>query len=209
MYLLAAETIDYVTALLSFLSLLATGAGLGFVVRSLNQASEQQRVEAGPYVRVDLGSVDLEMPDFQRPQHHYRSHEQVLDLRSGEGRSIVLSAWFRNLQTHNLGTAFGVRATFVVEGDDFEPAVRQVEIPYLEAGKPVLVDILRCQTSQNPGVILSELRFYDFYDRQHRHQFGSKGTNALHGRLRSVIQDGKIVSDPEGRSRGHGVEFGD
>lgn len=206
--MLTAQVLDYVSLFVGGLGLLATIVGLRFVVQSLDQSAEQQRIEAGPYVRVDIGSLDLPMSDFSPPGHHYRSEDQVLNLESTASSSIMLSAWFRNLQSHPLGTAYGVHATFIVEGDEFEPGVTEVAIPYLEHGKPVLVDIVRCTISQNPSVLLSELRFYDFYDRQHHHQFGSSGTNALHGRLRARVQNGKIMSVPEGRSRGFGVEFG-
>jgi hypothetical protein len=200
--------LDYVGILVGVLGLLATIVGLRFVVQSLDQSAAQQRIEAGPYVRVDIGSLDLPMPDFSPPAYHFRSEDQVLNLESTASSGIILSAWFRNLQSHPLGTAYGVRAAFVVEGDEFEPAVTEVTIPYLESGKPVLIDIVRCAISQQPSVLLSELLFYDFYDRQHHHQFGSSGTNALHGRLSARAQDGKIMSVPEGRSRGFGVEFG-
>jgi hypothetical protein len=115
MHVLAADVFNYVSLLMGGLGLFATVVGLRFVVQSLNQTAAQQRIEAGPYVRVDIGSLDLPLTDFSPPDHHYRGEDQVLEFDRADIQSITLSAWFRNLQSHPLGTAYGVRAAFIVE----------------------------------------------------------------------------------------------
>lgn len=82
MVVVAAETLDYVTLLTEVVALLVTAGGLAFVVRSLRQTAEQQRVESGPYIRVDLGSLDLPMHDFSAPDAAYRNRSQMSDLRA-------------------------------------------------------------------------------------------------------------------------------
>jgi hypothetical protein len=203
------DWVDYASLAVSAFTLLVTFGGLWFVISSLRQAAQQQRVEAGPYVRVDLGSADLHMPDFHAPPVYYTDQTQALHLeREGSDENLVtLSAWFRNYQTHPLGMAFGVVAQILVERIGFDPVISEVRIPYLERDKAVLIHVARVNHASTPRITLLSLSFLDFYDRRHEHQYGEKGTNALHGRLVCSVEDGRLISVPEGRSRGEGVSF--
>jgi hypothetical protein len=202
------DFLDYASFVVSALTLLVTAAGLSFVVFSLKQSGRQQRIEAGPYVRVDIGSATEVMSDYEKPVPIYHDGRQATNLASSENSdSITISAWFRNYQTHPLGMALGVTAVFLVEVGELEPVVNDVRIAYLEVGKPVLVDIVQFDRAYDATVQLLSLTFQDFYDEQHEHRFGIAGTNALHGRLIATYEKGVLISRPEGRSRGEGVDF--
>jgi hypothetical protein len=82
-----------------------------------------------------------------------------------------------------------------------------VEIPYVEIDKCVRVSLVSLPPEQDALVMLIQLSFYDLYDDLHRHTYGSKGTNALHGRLVWLNVQGETESTPEGRSRGEGVDY--
>ena len=179
------------------------------MVASLKQTGKQQRIEAGPYVRVDIGSLDADMLDFHRPEVRYRDSMQATSFAQANSGSdvITISAWFRNYQTHPLGMALGISAVFLIETLVAQPLIHEVRIAYLEQDKAVLVDIARIDRAQDITVRLLSLSFLDFYDQRHEHQLGAKGTNALHGRLSAAYDSGRLIATPQGRSLGKGVDF--
>jgi hypothetical protein len=208
------DLLDYVSLGLDVATLVATVAGLGFVIFSLWQSVRQQRVETGPYVRVDIGPTDG-IPDQQEVEVYYEDHSQILDFSAG-GRgapSLEIAAWFRDYQTSPLGFALGVTATFLVEVvslDDESSEVHfvDVEIPYLEFSKCSKVRLVSLPSDSESSVMLSSLSFHDLYDKRHSHVYGERGTNAVHGRLLWLNKPGHYEeSTPEGRSRGAGVDY--
>lgn len=203
------DLLDFVTLAVDISTLAVTGFGLYFVVASLKQAGKQQRIEAGPYVRVDIGSPDEDMPDFIKPEVSYHDFTQASSFILDEDvEAITISAWFRNYQAHPLGMALGITAVFLIESAEMEPVIKDVRIAYLENEKSVLIDLAKIARGQDATVRLLSLSFLDFYDQRHEHTFGGKGTNALHGRLIAVYENGGLTARPEGRSRGNGVDFG-
>jgi len=208
MYVFASQVVDYVTVGLGLAGLISTVVGLSFVVVQLRRTAEQQRTEAGPYVRVDLGSLQLSMDDFERPRAYFHNHTEYVDLATGDESASMLVAWFRNYQGHPLGMALGVTATFSIDDGSGTSFIKNVYIPYLERGKAVAIDLVRCPSNGAVEVTLISISFLDFYDHRHEHSYGEAGTNALHGRLRALIQEGRLESVPEGRSRGSGIDLG-
>jgi hypothetical protein len=108
---------------------------------------ESRRLEFLPYVRVDLVPSSLGLAsDIRLAQPYFIDSGQVLELIDGTlSDRRTISAYFRNYQPHPLGMAAIPRATFLVEfvsedgTDDFEYV--DVQLPYLETGKPVLVNV--------------------------------------------------------------------
>lgn len=109
---------------------------------------EARRLEFLPYIRVDVVPSNLELAsDMQLDSPYFTDSTQVLDLtRGGDSADArAMSAYFRNYQPHPLGMAAVPRATFLVEfASDDEPDGYEfvdVQLPYVEHGKPVLVDV--------------------------------------------------------------------
>lgn len=108
---------------------------------------ESRRLEFLPYVRVDLVPSSLVLAaDIRLAPPYFTDSGQVLELADGApGERRSISAYFRNYQPHPLGIAAIPRATFLVESvnedgtNDF--AYVDVQLPYLETGKPVLVNV--------------------------------------------------------------------
>jgi len=204
----SSDFVDYVTLLIQVVTLATTVIGLIFVVKALHTSQEQQRMEAGPYIRIDLGSVTEDMPGFTKPDTYYRRLlPDTNDSTIRDESTIEMSAWFRNYQTHSLGLAFTVEAQFLVEVEGADPFVSDVHIPYLENGKAVAVDLIAFDRGVRIAVSLLNLSYLDFYDRRYEHVFGTEGTNALHGRLICTFEDGRFRNRAEGRSMEEGADF--
>jgi len=200
---------DILSLALDFLTLFVTAAGLGFVVYSLKQATSQQRVESGPYVRVDIADID-NPGDFAPPPHHFRRSDLASEISLPIDNEVVtVAAWFRNYQTNDLGMAFGLSATFLVEPEGAESFMNKVFIAYLEQGKPVVTDVLRAPGNAEVAVTLISLTYVDFFDHEHAHNHGEKGTNGLHGRLIYRRSRNTARSVPEARSMAKGVSYED
>jgi hypothetical protein len=185
--------------------------GLAGVVYSLKRNREQQRIQAGPYVRIDIGPT-AGIEDQRELDVYYADVSQVVDLSHGAENTLEISAWFRNYQSEALGFALGVTASFVVEVT--EPSVARtrsdqvdVEIPYLEYGKCVRIALARLPIQLELTVILLSVSFYDLYDQLHEHAYGKNSSSAMHGRLVWQKTDDFEESTPEGRSRGRGVDY--
>jgi hypothetical protein len=200
------DTFDYVQLFVQSLGVLVALVGLGGVVLSLKWNREQQRIQNGPYVRVDIG-LTKGIPDQKDIKNdvYYEDSSQLIDLTRGTSPSTELSAWFRNYQQNALGFALGVRASFLIQGDTAHQT--DVEIPYVEYGKTVRIGLATIPTEGDITAMLISLSFHDFYDQTHTHIYGQKSSNALHGRLVWLRSDSEDESTPEGRSRGEGVDY--
>lgn len=121
----------------------------------------------------------------------------------------MISAWFRNVQVHPLGSAYGVYARFLVEMSGQSMGLFEIttSIPYLQHGTNVQIDLLGCLSSDDVVVSLGELSFFDLYDRRHSHVSGEQGTSAQLGRLRAILRDGALVAVAEGRPRGPNIRY--
>ncbi len=214
------DLFDYAGLVIGILTFAAAVIGLAAVVLTLRQGNRQERVESGPYIRVDLAAPPGEHSDFEPPApHHHDTATLVRDYApnlSPEAKRGI-SAWFRNYQPHQLGVAFSITATFSV-GVEILPMAQQgdegvqvfetkVFIAYLENDKPVCIDLVRFPRNWRVDADLVSLSYFDLYDRKHVHEYGEKGTNALHGRLSATYDGTSLASVPEGRPRGRGVQF--
>jgi hypothetical protein len=203
------DWLDYASFFLDVVALVVTLGGLGFVVAALRQTGRQQRIEAAPYVRIDIGLKDG-IPDRPGVADYYEDTSQKVNLTLPEQPSLEVCAWFRNYQSSDLGFAMGVIATFLVElSDATETSIDfvDVEIPYLEFEKTVKVDLAAVPATKEMLVMVTSLVFYDFYDQYHKHTYGRKSSNGLHGRLVFISNSEVTESSPEGRSRGKGVDY--
>jgi hypothetical protein len=202
------DTLDYASSLIEVLTFAVTGFGLYFVVTSLRRSSEQQRTEAGPYVRIDVGANAVET-DFSPPNVYYRNELHSIDLAPevGDKEAVTLCAWLRNYQSHPLGMAIAVTASFLIEVDGAEPVLNDVRIAYLEHEKPVEVDLVRIRRDATAHATLIKLSFLDFYSHRYEHEYRGKSTNALLGRLQCTYESGQVEATPESRPHGKGVEF--
>lgn len=128
---------------------------------------ESRRLEFLPYVRVDLVPSNLGLAsDIRLSQPYFVDAGQVLELADrtlAERRTI--SAYFRNYQPHPLGIAAIPRATLLVEfvgedgSEDF--VYVDVQLPYLEVEKPVLVNVCSFPVSWSVTVTCIGVRYVD------------------------------------------------
>jgi hypothetical protein len=209
------DWLDLVALVLEVVGLLVTALGLFFVVRTLRAterqqktAQEEQRTAAGPYIRVDIGSLELDPGDFEPPDFVFHDGTQAANLLEGQKSGVTFVAWFRNRQTHPLGMALAVQAQFVVESPRMATScLVEVAIAYVEHNRPVVVDIVEFPEDWDVRATLIYLSYQDFYDRRQVHYDDGEGTNGLHGRLECHYEAGTITSLPHGWPRGAGVDF--
>lgn len=200
--------VDHVQAWSTVAAALAAGVGLFGVYYSLRKDRRQARIEAGPYVRVDVFPADDEQVDFEAPASYYETRTSLVDIAGDleDDATATFVACFRNYQPHALGTAFRVAAFFVLEirseeSDEAEYRYSIVTIPYIEHEKAVKLHLFRISLTSSATVWLARLAFSDFYDGFHEHSEGSN-ENALHGRLTCVYDGSSFRSIPEGRPAG-------
>ncbi|HEX5369940.1 MAG TPA: hypothetical protein VFY10_11045 [Dehalococcoidia bacterium] len=200
------DALDYASILIQVAMFIVTGGGLLYVARALSQGGKQQRLESGPYVRVDIGTTEAGA-DFAPPETYFHRKDVYSDVLTNDGEVVMLTAWFRNYQEHPLGMALGVAAVFLIEVEGRDPVLNDVYIAYVERDKPVAVDIVRVSRSSRVTVTLLSVSYVDFYDSRYEHTYGEKGENGLHGRMICTVDGDGIKSIPNGRSRGRGVDF--
>ena len=193
-------------------------AVLGFIAIyiTLRETRKQQRTQAGPYVRIDLGVAEESVDDFEPPKVHYADTSNVVDLDEATPSSekVTISAWLRNYQSHPLGFALGVNLNLFLYASSSRNGDRSqdvtVEIAYLEYGKPVRVDLIKANVPSGPdeSIVVSvvEVRYYDFYDQLNVHVFEQEGTNGLHGRLSCVITQDRVSSVPQSWRMGNVIQ---
>jgi len=180
--------------------------GLGGVWITLTRNARQQRVQVGPFVRVDVGAVGAEGgADFTPPDHHFENRATVEDLTGGEP-NISLWAWVSNTQSSELGFAIGVAARFLLEmkmpGQPIVYRVRDVQVAYVQNGRPVKIELYRVPETATGRISLITLTFYDLYQHRHEHWSGGRSENAIFGRFICEFQNGQCYSIPEAWPRG-------
>lgn len=211
--------LEHVQAWSTLAAAVVAFGGLTGVIITLRHGRRQQRIASGPYIRVDLGPAEGKT-DFKAPAVHFMNTADVYDLArdEGEDEKVSLWTWVRNYQAHPLGFALAVSAFFVLElrkasasqntgGDTEVVEFFDLRIPYIEAGKPVAVELFKIPRDSEASLWLASLTYYDFYDTRHEHWYGGPSTNALHGRLRCEYLKGSFDCVPEARPRGRKVEF--
>lgn len=172
------------------------------VYHQLRVAHRAQRLQSDPYVRVDVAPAEAwRLPDLRMPEPYYRSTHSVVEPRLGV-TSVSFCVWFRNHQTSSLGTAYGIRSALVLEvlgTDDGEPALEpvstEVEVPYLEAGKPVCLEVFRVPAGWDVAIHVVSLVYANLHDRDVRSNWVS-GPEAWHGRLTCRYVGGICRADP-------------
>ena len=183
-------------------------AGLTGVLLNVRAARLQQRIQSGPYVRIDISPTSLEVGGFKPPKPHHVLSDSAIDLSPGaaEDQKVTISAWATNYQTHPLGFALRVAFLVVVETPGpGEPAELGVTIPYLEQDKPIQVDLVKISRNEEVTVRLLFLSYYDLYDRKVEQGWLKKGTNALHGRLACTYSKGDVDNSPQAWPTGSNV----
>ena len=198
--------LDHVQAWSTLAAAVFAVSGLGGVIWTLRRGRRQQRVQSGPYVRVDIGPTIGATSDFEAPKDpHYVSSDYVVDLAPdlADDQKVSLSAWLTNYQPHPLGMAFRVLAFFIIEvrpRGSFVPVYRYsiVRTAYVERKKSVKIELFKVPGDSTAVLWLSRLAFSDFYDEYHEHSEG-KNENALHGRLTCTYANGNFMCIPEGR----------
>ena len=55
-------------------------AGFIAIFLTVRETRKQQRTQAGPYVRVDLGVAGISVGDFEPPKVHYTNTSNIVDL---------------------------------------------------------------------------------------------------------------------------------
>ncbi len=209
--------LEHVQAWSTLDAALVAAVGLGGVYFALRQGRAQQIIQPGPYVRIDVGPKGG-TEDFTPPSPHFTNSEGVMDLapEKSDEEKVSFWAWASNYQNHRLGFALAVSAIFLVEvrkpqtaSGDSEPIADylDLQVPYLEYGKIVEVELLRLPRDWEASLSLVSLSFYDLYDQRHDHRFGERSANALHGRLFCDYREGQSLCVPEARPRGPNIEF--
>lgn len=198
--------------------IIASVSALFFIYRKIQQTSANARVEFLPYVRIDIGPDDKALdqsqfaPTTETPPNYvederkpyYEDEAQAIDLRDGsrDGDFVQFSAWFRNYQQHSLGQAYSLSAFFVIdtEGGPLgeQVAFADVDIAYLEHGKPVKVRLCTLPKGRPAVISLYELRYRDVQNHRYKHSWWDQSTtNAAHGRLTCAYDGSRSVSTPE------------
>jgi hypothetical protein len=187
--------------------------GLLGVYLTLREGSREQRIQWQPYIRIDLTPLGGTTVDFKPPDPYFHKTDEARDLAPDSTEEKVgFTAWVRNYQSNPLGVALAVQAFIVVAAAAADVTVTELEyfdlrVPYAEYGKPVAVDLFYFPATWRATATVSLVSYYDLYDRRHQHRLGSRGTNALHGRLTCHYEEAAFESQPESWPRGPQVEF--
>ena len=176
------DTIALLSTAAAFIGGLAGLAAVGLVWRQLGmlreqlgQASDEQRMQYLPYIRVDIGATNagLREPDFQPPEPVFEAETMALNLATGEN-PVSISAWFSNHQSHPLGHAYAVRAYFLIElqppDQEGEAVIEggyiESRIAYLQHNRPVRITLCHLDREQVARVSLKWLSYFDFQNRR-------------------------------------------
>ena len=122
---------------------------LGFVVTlfALAQNRNRQEMEIEGYIRVDIGP-EQGTDDYQVPANVvFRSTAEIHSFGDETDGHETVVAWYRNLQTHPLGIAYGIVSRLsghAVTPDGRVFAIEQQQrIAYIEPGRCVQLGVVR------------------------------------------------------------------
>ena len=212
-----ATWIDQLQAWGTVAGVLVALIGIGAIYSTVQETRKQQRTQAMPYVRVDLGVSGKTGSDFQPPPVHYTNTSIVVDLDASipNHDKVIISAWLSNYQTHPLGFAVAVTLKVQVSvfsaTDGYSFSGADAKVAYLEHGKPVRIDLIKAKKPTNSRdaifVEVVRLEYSDFYDEAIVHVRATKGTNALHGRLELFVTSEKVSNLPQSWPRGNQVTY--
>ncbi len=168
-------------------------AVVGFVATILivTTARNRQRIEVEGYVRVDVGPPNG-TADYKPPSDLVHIESANLAILGGASeRDPTISIWYRNLQTHPLGIAFGVISKIVIElidtDENYQQLVQTHEIAYIEPGKSVRVDAVRFPEQWDCSCIIEAIQYRNFdWD----------GSTPRHGRRECYYVDGQFEMVP-------------
>lgn len=187
----------------------ATLALLAAALPDIERNAQDSKVERGPYVRVDvLPARDALVTDMQSRRAYYIEKRRAMRPASPGPGTVGIAAWFDNYQPNPLGFALRLRATFLMQYDladgrgDIEEAL-SLDVPYLEHGKPVKVELCWFPSTWNVRVDLYSLAFTDLFGNEVEIARDDEkvAAHALHGRLGCVWDTRSFRSDPEVRVR--------
>lgn len=184
--------------LVSVFGLPVTIVGLLFVLVQQARQGRTRRREQSPLVRIDVVPADsANLTDMVYPDAYYSSMDDIVELDSLPGDQSIV-AYFRNVQTHALGAAFDVKATFLVvfrmSGRADRVGYRTVEIPYVVNGRPVCLGLVRFPANSNVSVRLASYRYSDLYTGERALPVEDEG---IHGRLACRFANGRYEATPE------------
>lgn len=211
--LVGALSAEQFAAWSTFATALIAAIGLFGVWLTFSSSAREQRVQWGPYVRVDIGPPDG-TGDFASPAPHYRDAKGCIDLApdASTDRKVTVSTWLRNYQAHPLGFALAASAFFILEVRKDSTGLprsdvqyHKARLPYLEHSKAVQLDLFTFPQDWEVFVWLGTLEFHDIYQRRHAHEASAENT-ALHGRLSCSYARGSFTCYPQGRPRGDAVD---
>jgi len=149
---------------------------------------DYQRMQLLPYVRVDVLPGDPMLArGLKAEAAYFHDRTRLLDLSAGALSTRTIVALFRNYQPHPLGFASLVSAGFLIEASPPDLQVSNLEftvvdIPYLEAGKPVAVDLCRFDARMSVTVTCTDVRYVDLLGRLTEREADESTTYVWHGR---------------------------
>jgi hypothetical protein len=188
---LASAATDWIQASTSVVLVFVAVIGFGATIYSITQTRNRQEVEIEGYIRVDVGPEEG-TDDYAPPSdiiHVDRSNVHVVG-EPREGDPMIV-AWYRNLQTHSLGIALGVKAVISGEVIDVGGTIltfkQEHEIAYVEPGKCVQVNVLRFPTAWKAQLRVDAVQY-----RNHNWD----GKVPRHGRRECTYEDGHFQMVP-------------
>lgn len=181
----------WATVAIAGIAFVGFGATLLTIIVAGIQTRNRQQLEVEGYVRVDLGPPNG-TPDYKPPPTIDYVQSDLLEEVGGavQGDPMIV-AWFRNQQTHPLGTAFGVMATIVTEVEDPQGGVEVREHPpdiaYIEPGKCVRVDLIRFPANWQARARVIAITYRNLH---------SDGSKPKHGRWECYYETRRFVMEP-------------
>lgn len=166
---------------------------LAMVYVTGRQARKRQQLEVGGYIRVDIGPTQG-TDDYKPPPDDlivFIERSQLTILGNASEHALTISVWYRNLQTHPLGVAFGVHAK--IAADIIEPSGRKHEvsltheIPYVEPGKSVRLDFVRFPPEWEAEAEIEAIKYRNLH---------WDGATPKHGRSECEYKEGQFRMFP-------------
>ena len=190
----------WATVALALIALVGFFATFGTIIITNIRTRNRQQIEFEGYVRVDIGPPQG-TDDFPAPPNIAHIEGSYLTtFGDANEQAAAISVWYRNLQDHSLGIAFGIVGEISGKLTDSEGEVYEFSqthfISYLEPGKCVRIDVVLFPREWQGESEVTALSYRNL------HWDGSPPT---HGRTTCYYEDGEFYmvpwSDPESSLR--------
>jgi len=162
--------------------------GLVYLFHSSRRDARALRLQASPFMRVDVGLVGVRASDpFEPPEPYYAQTAAAQDLAPEvpDLDKVIVAIWVSNLQKHPLGVALGIEVSVGIANDKIEVS-HSAQVAYVQHHRVVQINIFKVPRHWNFAAAAYTVRYFDLYDREHLHVRGGKSTNAAFGRLECV-----------------------